>query len=153
MKKSKQTAEISWLFSPKLVQLKSVVNKIVSEFWEKSGNAIFKTQKPKLRKINFWNFFSKSISPIKIRFFTLINVSVYVTDYDLTINGVFQTQKPKLRKKNLKIFSEKKYFFLNYQNSIFYNNICMSFWFDNKFTNIILPSLVQNFHKFHPKCL
>ena len=111
MKKSKQTAEISWLFSPKLVQLKSVVNKIVSEFWEKSGNAIFKTQKPKLRKINFWNFFSKSINPIKIRFFTLIHVSVYVTDYDLTINGVFQTQKPKLRKKNLKIFSEKKIFF------------------------------------------
>ena len=111
LKKSKQTAEISWLFSPKLVQLKSVVNKIVSEFWEKSGNAIFKTQKPKLRKIIFWNFFSKSISPIKIRFFTKINVSLYVTDYDLTINGVFKTQKPKLRKKKILIFSEKKIMF------------------------------------------
>ena len=81
-----------------------MVNKIVSEFWEKSGNPIFKTQKPKLRKMIFWNFFSKSINPIKSQFFTLIHVSVYVTDYDLTINGVFQTQKPKLRKKNWKFF-------------------------------------------------
>ena len=88
-----------------------MVNKIVSEFWEKSGNPIFKTQKPKLTKTIFWIFFSKSINPIKIRFFTLIHVSVYVTDYDLTINGVFQTQKPKLRKKKLKIFSEKKLFY------------------------------------------
>ena len=111
LKKSKQTAEISWLFSPKLVQLKSLVNKIVSEFWEKSGNLISKTQKPKLRKINFWNFFSKSINPIKIRFFILINVSVYVTDYDLTINGVFQTQKPKLRKKKFENFFRKKNIF------------------------------------------
>ena len=112
MKKSKQTAEISWLFFPKLVQLKSVINKIVSKFWEKSSNPFFKTQKPKLRKKKFLKFFSKSINPIKFRFFTLINVSVYVTDYYLTINRVFKTQKPKLRKKNFEIFSEKKNIFL-----------------------------------------
>ena len=47
---------------------------------------------------------------------------------------------------------KENYFFWNYKNSIFYNNICMSLWFDNKWSNIILLYMVQNTQKIHSKC-
>ena len=97
LKKSKQTAEISWLFFPNLVQWKSEVNKIVLKFFKKFRNQFFiaiawNWEKKFFENFsNFFYFFAFSKLFSRTSFLRHIH---WPKQY--WVLGI--TQKPKLRK-------------------------------------------------------